>query len=96
MPKYKAKPHKGLLKRVRLTKSGKIKHQRSGGRHLRSNKTGDHIRALRSPAYLCDGDVWRISGLLPGMLPHAGATPPVAAQTPEPKAASKPRSKKGT
>ena len=32
MPKQK--PHKGLLKRVRITKSGKIKMHRAFGRHL--------------------------------------------------------------
>lgn len=68
MPKFKAKPHKGLLKRIRITKNGKIKVQRPGGRHLRSNKNGEQVRALRKPGFLCDGDVKRISSLLIGHL----------------------------
>jgi len=60
------KPHKGLLKRVRITKSGKLKFQRPGGRHLRSNKNGEQVRKLRSPGYFSDEDVKRLSPLLAG------------------------------
>ena len=45
MPKNK--PNKGLLKRIRITKSGKIKFRRAFGRHLRSHKNGKTMRGYR-------------------------------------------------
>ena len=45
MPKNKT--HKGLLKRIRLTKTGKVKHKTCGGSHLKSNKSGEQIRDFR-------------------------------------------------
>lgn len=44
----KAKSHKGLLKRIRVTARGKVKHKRSGGTHLMSGFSGDQKRKLRS------------------------------------------------
>ncbi len=62
MPKNKS--HKGLLKRVRITKSGKIKFQRAFGRHLRSHKSGQTIRSYRLPTYASDADAGRLRELL--------------------------------
>ncbi len=62
MPKQK--PHKGLLKRVRITKSGKIKMHRAFGRHLRSHKSAQTIRGYRKPTYAHASDVKRVSRLL--------------------------------
>ena len=62
MPKNK--PHKGLLKRVRITKSGKIKMHRAFGRHLRSHKSGKLIRNYRRPTFAHASDVKRVSSLL--------------------------------
>jgi len=45
MPKHK--PHKGLLKRIKVTKSGKVKARVANGSHLRSSKPADRIRAMR-------------------------------------------------
>jgi large subunit ribosomal protein L35 len=45
MPKVKS--HKGLLKRIRVTARGKLKHKRSGTSHLNSGKPGDKGRELR-------------------------------------------------
>ncbi len=64
MSKTKQKPHKGLLKRVRVTKSGKIKLQRACGRHLRSHKTGQSIRGYRLPKYADASDVRRLRKML--------------------------------
>lgn len=50
MPKQK--PHKGLLKRVRMTKSGLLRHRKSGSKHLRSHKSPDRLRRLRSDSVL--------------------------------------------
>lgn len=62
MPKNK--PHKGLLKRVRVTKTGKIKLQSAFGRHLRSHKSGQTIRQSRRPKYAQGPDTTRINCLL--------------------------------
>ena len=62
MPKNKS--HKGLLKRVRVTKSGRIKLQRAFGRHLRSHKAAHKIRDYRRPKYASGPDVRRLRTLL--------------------------------
>lgn len=43
----KFKPHKGLLKRVRVTKSGRIKGRIANGSHLRSQKAPKTLRNMR-------------------------------------------------
>jgi large subunit ribosomal protein L35 len=48
MPKQKA--HKGLVKRVKVTARGKIKHRRAGASHLMSVKSAKRRRAIRRPA----------------------------------------------
>ena len=48
MPKPKS--HKGLLKRIRITGTGKVKHRRRGKSHLNSNITGKRNRHLRRHA----------------------------------------------
>lgn len=62
MPKHK--PHKGLLKRVRITKSGKIKMHHAFGRHLRSHKSAQTIRSYRKAKFAHPSDVGRLSALL--------------------------------
>jgi large subunit ribosomal protein L35 len=64
MSKTKNKPHKGLLKRVRITKSGKIKLQKAYGRHLRSHKSAKATRRFRLPTYACPADAKRLRGML--------------------------------
>ena len=46
-PKLKTK--KGLAKRLRLTKHGKVKRQNAGRGHLMSHKSGKRRRHLRKP-----------------------------------------------
>jgi large subunit ribosomal protein L35 len=60
----KNKPNKGLLKRIRFTKSGKVKFRRACGRHLRSHKSGKLMRSYRKPAYAKAGDVRRVRAML--------------------------------
>jgi large subunit ribosomal protein L35 len=43
----KPKSHKGLLKRIRITAGGKIKHRRRGKSHLNSEMSGTRSRHLR-------------------------------------------------
>jgi len=62
MPKNK--PNKGLLKRIRMTKNGKVKFNRAFGRHLRSHKTGKLMRSYRRPAYATPGDARRVRAML--------------------------------
>ncbi len=62
MPKHK--PNKGLLKRIRITKSGRVKLARAFGRHLRSHKTGDLKRSYRRPKFASSCDVKRVRAML--------------------------------
>lgn len=62
MPKLK--PHKGLLKRVRVTAKGKVKYHRSGKGHLLSHKPGHKRRDLRGTSLLTGGDIVRVEKML--------------------------------
>jgi len=44
MPKQKT--HKGLSKRVKVTKNGKVKHKRAGRGHLMGSKNAKRRRRL--------------------------------------------------
>ncbi len=48
----KAKTHKGIAKRTKLTASGKVRHKRAGSGHLMSCKSGNRKRHLRKPSFL--------------------------------------------
>ncbi len=52
MPKLKTR--KGVSKRFKLTKSGKIKYHAGGKRHLLSSKKKSRIRRLRRAQVLSD------------------------------------------
>ena len=60
----KSKSHKGLLKRIKITKSGKIRFRSPNSRHIKSNKTGEQVRGYRRPRYARSGDMKRYSMLL--------------------------------
>ncbi len=62
MPKNKS--HKGLLKRVKITKSGKIRFRKPNSRHLKSNNSGKSTRSYRIPQYARAGDMKRLGTLL--------------------------------
>lgn len=47
MPSRKAKTHKGIKKRFKVTGTGKVTHKRCGSSHLNSHKSGNKIRRLR-------------------------------------------------
>jgi len=55
-----AKTHKGLTRRLKVTKSGKIMHARTGRRHLLSNKSAKRKRQLRRWAELPPGEVRKL------------------------------------
>ena len=50
MPKIKT--HKGLKKRVKKTKSGKVKRGTAGRGHLLTGKTGKKKRQMKTPTYV--------------------------------------------
>jgi len=62
MPKLKG--HKGLLKRIKVTATGKVKSKKSSTGHLKSNKTGDQIRTIRADRYIKASDIKRIERML--------------------------------
>ncbi len=62
MPKNK--PNKGLLKRIRITKSGKVKFRRAFGRHLRSHKSGQLMASYRKNTYAKSSDIKRIRAMV--------------------------------
>jgi large subunit ribosomal protein L35 len=62
MPKNKT--HKGLLKRIKITKSGLVKVGHAGQRHLKSAKSSDRIRSYRRSKYAKSPDMPRLKLLL--------------------------------
>lgn len=74
----KLKPNKGLLKRIRITKSGKVIYNRAFGRHLRSHKPGSQLRKYRRPKQAHASDIGRIRGML--HLPVARTAEPAKKQ----------------
>lgn len=62
MPKNKS--HKGILKRMKITKTGLVRHNRAFGKHLRSHKSGKRLRRLRMDKYLSNPEAKRLERLL--------------------------------
>jgi large subunit ribosomal protein L35 len=52
MPSVKAKTHKGIKKRFKVTANGKVMHKACGSSHLNSHKSGKKIRRLRKKRVL--------------------------------------------
>jgi len=75
MPKNK--PHKGLLKRVKISKTGKVRHKTCGTGHLKSGKTSKRLRQLRDDTIIADTEIRRASKMLNRRL--RGRTQPRAA-----------------
>jgi large subunit ribosomal protein L35 len=62
MPKNKS--HKGLAKRIKVTKTGKVRVGRPNSRHLKSNKTGCAVQSYRKKRYARSGEIRALSKLL--------------------------------
>lgn len=60
----KNKSHKGLLKRIRISKTGKVRHRTAGHKHLRSGKGGKRLRQLRQNPFMSNPEAKRIEKLL--------------------------------
>ena len=58
------KPNKGLLKRIRVSRKGKIKIRRAGLGHLCSHKSGKRKRKLRRIAVLHPSNTDRVRFML--------------------------------
>jgi large subunit ribosomal protein L35 len=63
---HKGKTHKGILKRMRLTRRGKVVRSRAGGGHLLSGKSGQRKRRLRRKAVVSQGQVKTYRRLISG------------------------------
>ncbi len=62
MPKTKS--HKGLLKRIRITGTGKIKFRKAFTGHMRSHKSGQTLMKLRGKSIAKRADLNRLSKML--------------------------------
>jgi large subunit ribosomal protein L35 len=62
MPKNKS--HKGILKRMKITKTGLVRHNRAFGKHLRSHKSAKRLRRLRMDKYMSNPEAKRLERLL--------------------------------
>ena len=58
------KPHKALLKRVKITKSGKVKHKSANSKHLKSSKSPNRLRRLRKDKFVSTADAKNIERML--------------------------------
>jgi large subunit ribosomal protein L35 len=58
------KPHKGTLKRMRITKTGKVKHKSANSKHLKSVKSPNRLRRLRKDRYLAATETKALERLL--------------------------------
>jgi large subunit ribosomal protein L35 len=64
MPKQKTR--KGIVKRFKLTATGKVKRRRAFGRHLMTDKTSKRKRSLRHGALVSRADAKRVRTMMQG------------------------------
>ena len=62
MPKNKI--HKGLSKRIRVSKTGKVRHRSAYHKHLSSRKSGKRLRQLRQDRRVSGSEAKRFEKLL--------------------------------
>ena len=60
----KGKPHKGVLKRVRVTARGKVKYKRTNAGHLMSVKASRRRRRFRRDKIMSDATAKRVLGAI--------------------------------
>ncbi|MDO8059059.1 50S ribosomal protein L35 ['Crotalaria aegyptiaca' phytoplasma] len=60
----KKKTHKGLKKRIKITKTGKWLHKHAFKNHLAGSKTTKQNRQLRGFTYVDSSDLKRIKNLI--------------------------------
>ena len=69
----KAKSHKGLLKRIRVTGRKKVTFHKANSGHLRSGKPGKKLMTLRQKSVAKRGDIRRLEKMLQMQLLPADA-----------------------
>lgn len=62
MPKNKI--HKGLSKRIRISKTGKVRHRSAYHKHLSSRKSGKRLRQLRKDRMVSGSEAKRFEKML--------------------------------
>jgi large subunit ribosomal protein L35 len=62
----KGKSHKGIRKRMKLTRTGKVVRRRANKGHLLSGKSGQRRRRLRRAANVSQGQVKVYTRLITG------------------------------
>jgi large subunit ribosomal protein L35 len=76
---HKTKPNKSMLKRFKVTKTGKLKRHHSFTSHLMSGRSANKRRKLRRPALVSEGiarnlrRLMGVGGLHPGRAAHEKA-----------------------
>ena len=60
----KNKSHKSSLKRIRITATGLVRHNRAFGKHLRSSKSSKRLRRLRTDKMMSNPEAKRLEKLL--------------------------------
>jgi large subunit ribosomal protein L35 len=84
---YKFKPNKGVAKRMRLSKTGKLKHRHEKNSHHRSGRSSKLKRHLGRPAILAEGHSRNMRrflgavGLRPRQVAHEKGTAATAEKT---------------
>lgn len=84
---YKFKPSKSVVKRFKVSKTGKLKHRREKNSHLRSGRDSATKRRLGRPAVLAEGHARNmrkfmgISKLKPAKTAHERALAAKEAET---------------
>ncbi|MSR17823.1 MAG: 50S ribosomal protein L35 [Phycisphaerales bacterium] len=61
---HKPKSHKGLLKRIKISKTGLVRFGAPASRHLKSNKSGTTVQSYRKKKYATNGDMGGYERLL--------------------------------
>jgi large subunit ribosomal protein L35 len=61
---YKFKPNKGAKKRLRVSKTGKVKFSHEMNSHLRSGRSAQKKRHLGRPAILAEANAGRMRKLM--------------------------------
>jgi len=69
MGKAKLKTKKGVLKRFRMSKTGKIKYKPAGKKHLMTNKRSSRVRKLRKTRTLTG----KVEKFVRKLLPYGAA-----------------------
>ncbi len=82
MPKNKN--HKSLLKRIRVSKTGMVRHRSANHKHLRSGKGGKKLRQYRKDPFMSNADAKRLEKLLFRRLRGRGQSRAALRRSPSP------------